>query len=298
VTLRERLGEIGLWTFAFDTAPWAETRDTVAEIEALGYGALWIPETFGKDPFASATLLLDASERIAVGTGIASIHARGALAMRAGWATLSEAFPGRFVLGLGVSHAPMVEGMHGKPYERPLATMRAYLDAMDAAPSMVVGSAEPPRRVLAALGPKMLALAAERADGAHPYNVTPEHTASARETLGPDAFLAPEQKVVLATDADEARRVAREVMSMYVGVENYTNSFRRQGFADDDLAGGGSDRFLDALVLWGDDEKIAAGVRRHLEAGADHVAVQVATGYSYRGIPMDAFRRLAPALIL
>jgi probable F420-dependent oxidoreductase len=151
--------------------------------------------------------------------------------------------------------------------------------------------------VLAALGPKMLALAAERADGAHPYNVTPEHTASARETLGPDAFLAPEQKVVLATDADEARRVAREVMSMYVGVENYTNSFRRQGFADDDLAGGGSDRFLDALVLWGDDEAVAAGVRRHLEAGADHVAVQVATGYSYRGVPMDAFRRLAPALL-
>jgi probable F420-dependent oxidoreductase len=198
------------------------------------------------------------------------------MAMNAGWQTLSEAFPSRFLLGLGVSHQPMVEGMHGGTYGPPLATMREYLDRMDAALYLAAPPTEPPERVLAALGPKMLELARERTRGAHPYLVTPEHTATARKILGPDGLLAPEQKVVLETDPARARAIAREALAIYIPqIPNYVNNLRRLGFTEDDLGDPPSDRLVDALVAWGTVDDIAARVQAHHDAGADHVAVQV-----------------------
>jgi probable F420-dependent oxidoreductase len=292
----EGVGRVGLWTAALDAQPRTRAQEVAAEIEELGYGAIWIPEAVGRDPLVHAALLLSGTERVSLATGIASIHARDPVAMNSGWKTVSEAFPGRFVLGLGVSHAPMVEGLLHKPYGPPLTAMRAYLDAMDAAMFFAAEPSERPRRVLAALGPKMLALAKERADGAHPYNVTPEHTAIARETLGDGPLLAPEQAVLLETDPAEARRIAREHMKVYLGLPNYTNNLRRLGFDDDDLAPPGSDRLADALVAWGDAETIAARIRAHHDAGADHVAVQVLTAEGYSGLPIAQWRELAPAL--
>jgi probable F420-dependent oxidoreductase len=198
------------------------------------------------------------------------------MAMNAGWRTLSEAFPGRFLLGLGVSHQPMVEGMRGAHYGPPLSAMREYLDRMDSGLFFAAEPSTTPRRVLAALGPKMLELSREHADGAHPYLITPEHTAQARAILGPDRLLAPEQKVVLETDRDAALEIARKALSVYVpGLPNYVNNLRRLGFGDDDLGDPPSERLLDALVAWGDVDTIAARIAAHHDAGADHVAVQV-----------------------
>jgi probable F420-dependent oxidoreductase len=290
------LGPVGVWTFQLDRQPAARAGEIAAELEELGYGAVWLPEAVGRDPLVGAALLLGATDRITVATGIASIYARDAMAMAAGWKTVSEAHPGRFVLGLGVSHAPMVEGMRGHAYGPPLTTMRSYLDAMDAAMYVAAEPPEPPRRVLAALGPKMLALAAERADGAHPYFVTPEHTARAREVLGREPVLATEQAAVLETDPAEARRVAREHMAIYLGLPNYVNNLKRLGFTDDDIAAGGSDRLADAIVAWGDVDAVRARVRAHHDAGADHVCVQV-LAHDFGGLPLREWRELAPALV-
>jgi probable F420-dependent oxidoreductase len=290
------LGPVGVWTFQLDRQPAARAGEIAAELEELGYGAIWLPEAVGRDPLVGAALLLGATDRITVATGIASIYARDAMAMAAGWKTVSEAHPGRFVLGLGVSHAPMVEGMRGHAYGPPLTTMRSYLDAMDAAMYVAAEPPEPPRRVLAALGPKMLALAAERADGAHPYFVTPEHTARAREVLGREPVLATEQAAVLETDPAEARRVAREHMAIYLGLPNYVNNLKRLGFTDDDIAAGGSDRLADAIVAWGDVDAVRARVRAHHDAGADHVCVQV-LAHDFGGLPFREWRELAPALV-
>jgi probable F420-dependent oxidoreductase len=290
------LGRVGIWTFVLDQQPSAQAAETAAEIESLGYGAVWIPEAVGRDPLVHAALLLSGTERLVVATGIASIYARDAMAMSAGHRTLTEAFPERFLLGLGVSHAPMVEGFRGHSYGPPVATMRAYLDAMDAALYMAAPPATEPRRCIGALGPKMLALAAEKTWGAHPYNVTAEHTASAREILGPDRLLAPELAVVLDTDPASARAAAREHLAIYLGLPNYLNNLRRLGFDDADFGDGGSDRLVDAVVPWGDEARIAAAVAEHHGAGADHVCVQVIVP---RGsdAPMEQWRRLAPALV-
>ena len=290
------LGRVGIWTFALDLQAAARARELAAEIEALGYGAIWVPDAIGRDPLVHATLLLSGTERIAVGTGIAQIWGRDPLSMNAGWKTVSEAFAGRFVLGLGVSHQPMVEGLRGRTYERPLTTMREYLEGMDGAMYAGAEPAEPPTRVLAALGPKMLALAAELADGAHPYNVPPEHTARAREILGPDKLLAPEQAVLLETDPAEARRIGRAHLAIYRDLPNYMNNLRRFGITDDDLLDGGSDRLVDMLVAWGDVDAIRARVREHLDAGADHVAVQVLKAQRTE-VPVDDWRELAPVLL-
>lgn len=290
------LGPVGVWSFALDLQPMARARELAAEIEALGYGAIWVPDAVGRDPLVHAALLLSGTNRIAVGTGIAQIWGRDPMSMNAGWRTVSEAFPGRFVLGLGVSHQPMVEGLRGQSYARPLTAMREYLERMDR--SMYAGAepTEPPQRVLAALGPKMLALAAERTDGAHPYNVPPEHTARARQILGPAKLLAPEQAVLLETDPAEARRIGRAHVAIYRDLPNYMNNLRRFGIADDDLAGDGSDRLVDTLVAWGDAEAIRARVRAHFDAGADHVAVQVLR--PRRGeVPLEDWRELAPVLL-
>ncbi|HYV59416.1 MAG TPA: LLM class F420-dependent oxidoreductase [Acidimicrobiia bacterium] len=290
------LGRVGIWTFALDLQAAARARELAAEIEALGYGAIWVPDAIGRDPLVHATLLLSGTERIAVGTGIAQIWGRDPLSMNAGWKTVSEAFAGRFVLGLGVSHQPMVEGLRGRTYERPLTTMREYLEGMDGAMYAGAEPAEPPTRVLAALGPKMLALAAELADGAHPYNVPPEHTARAREILGPDKLLAPEQAVLLETDPAEARRIGRAHLAIYRDLPNYMNNLRRFGITDDDLLDGGSDRLVDMLVAWGDVDAIRARVQEHLDAGADHVAVQVLKAQRTE-VPVDDWRELAPVLL-
>ena len=268
------LGPIGLWTAAFESLPAPQVRDLVAEVDDLGYAAVWIPEAVTRDAMVNSMLLLEGSSRITVATGIANIYARDAYTTNASWKSISEAHPGRFLLGLGVSHAPMVEDMRRHTYGPPLATMRAYLDAMDTALYLAPEPPVPPRRVLAALGPKMLALAAERADGAHPYFVPPEHTAIAREVMGPDAFLAPEQKVVLETDPAAARAIAREAMAMYLTLPNYVNNLLRLGFTTDDVEQS-SDRLVDAIVAWGDLDAVTARIQAHRDAGADHVAVQV-----------------------
>jgi probable F420-dependent oxidoreductase len=290
------LGRVGIWTFVLDLQPAARARELAAEIEELGYGAIWVPDAVGRDPLVHAALLLAGTRRIAIGTGIAQIYGRDPLSMASGWKTVSEAFPGRFVLGLGVSHQPMVEGLRGQTYGPPLTAMREYLDRMDASMYLAAEPPEPPRRVLAALGPRMLALAAERADGAHPYNVPPEHTARAREILGPGKLLAPEQAVLLETDPAAARRIARAHLAIYLDLPNYMNNLRRFGITDDDLVDGGSNRLVDTVVAWGDADTIRARVQQHLDAGADHVAIQVLREQRAT-VPMDDWRELAPALL-
>ena len=290
------LGRVGLWTFQLDLQPSSRAVQLAAEIDELGYGCIWQPEVAGRDPLVSATLLLGATDRLAVGTGIMNIYGRDALAMACGHRSVTEAFPDRFVLGLGVSHQPAVEGLRGHVYGPPLTAMRTYLDAMDAAPFFASPPTTEPVRVLAALGPRMLDLAAGRSAGAHPYFVPVEHTATARERLGPGALLAPEQKVVLETDPDTARTIARNAMATYLGLPNYTNNLRRLGYGDDDLAGGGSDRLVDAIVAWGDEDAICDRVRAHHDAGADHVAVQVLPS-TPTDTPVEEWRRLADALL-
>lgn len=289
------LGRVGIWTFAHNRVDTGRAGELARRLEALGYGTLWIPDALTRDPLVSATLLLSATSTLRVGTGIASIYGREPETMAAGWRTVSEAFPGRFVLGLGVSHAPLVEGFFHRDYSHPFSTMRRYLDRMDAAPFAAAAPPVPPRRVLAALGPRMLALAAEKTDGAHPYLVTPEHTADAREHLGPDKLLAPEQAVVLEAAPDDARRIARTHLAIYLSLPNYVNNLRRLGFDDDDVAGGGSDRLVDGIVAWGDVDAIAQRVQAHHDAGADHVAVQVVTA-NQQEVPLRAWERLADAL--
>ena len=289
------LGRVGLWTFQLDLQPMSQAQAAVAELESLGFGAVWVPEAVGREPFANAALLLSAGSAVKVGTGIASIHARTAMTMQAGWKTLSEAFPGRFLLGLGVSHQPMVEGVHGHAYDKPYSTMVSYLDAMDRGLFFASAPVQAPQRVLAALGPKMLKLAAERGAGAHPYFVPVEHTAVAREALGAGPLLAPEQAVVFETDATKARQIARTHMATYLGLPNYTNNLKRLGWTDADIADGGTDALVDAIVAWGTLDRIVDRVRAHHAAGADHVCVQVLPA-DPRGLPMAEWRELATAL--
>jgi probable F420-dependent oxidoreductase len=294
---RESLGKVGIWTAALDAQPAPRAIELAAELEALGYGAIWLPEAVLRDPFVHAMLLLGGTTRINVATGIASIYARDAIAMNAAWQSISEAYPGRFMLGLGVSHQPMVEGIRGHDYGPPLTAMRTYLDAMDAGLYFAAPPTIAPQRCLAALGPKMLVLAAERTAGAHPYFQTPDHTSVAREVMGPDALLMPEQMCVLSTDATEARAIARQAMQIYLGLPNYRNNLLRLGFPASDIdEGGGADRLVDAIVVWGDETAIAKRVQEHHDAGADHVCIQVLTS-SRTEAPLEEWRRLASALI-
>ena len=290
------LGRVGLWTFFLDLQPADRVRDLVPEIEAMGWGCVWVPEAVNRDAMVNSALLLSASTTLNIGTGIASIWGRDPMTTAASLKSLSEAWPGRFVLGLGVSHQPMVDHIRGQDYTKPFTKMRDYLAAMDAALYMSPAP-ETTHVVLAALGPKMLELSATAADGAHPYFVPVEHTAVAREHLGPDALLAPEQAVVLSTDADEARRVARGHMATYLNLPNYTNNLRRFGWGDEDLADGGSDRLVDAIVAWGDEQAVLDRVAAHHQRGADHVALQVLP-LDGASVPMDDWHRLAQALDL
>ena len=287
---------VGIWTHALDGQPVGRARELAAEIEELGFGALWLPELAGRDPLVAASLYLDATSSLVVATGIASIYGRDTLAMACGHKTLTEAYPDRFLLGLGVSHAPAVEGLRGHTYGPPLTAMREYLDAIDVAPYFACAPTTPPTRVLAALGPRMLELARDRAAGAHPYFVPVEHTAFARDHLGPDALLAPEQMVVLDTDPEKARTIARRAMKTYLNLPNYVNNLRRLGWNDDDIDHGGSNKLVDAIVVWGDEAAIKARVDQHHAAGADHVCIQVLPE-DFFAVPDAEWRRLAAALL-
>lgn len=290
------LGPIGIWTAQFDYQPAAKVRDAAGELDQLAFGAVWFPESVGRESLTAAALLLSATSRIVVATGIANIYARDPVTTAAGQNTLAEAYPGRFLLGLGVSHIPLVEQLRGHTYGKPVASMRAYLEGMDRAPYRAVVPSIKPIRVLAALGPQMLRLAAERADGAHSYFVPPEHTARAREILGSDRILAVEQAVVLETDATKAREIARAHTSRYLALPNYVNNLRRLGFADMDLTNSGSDRLVDAIVAWGDITAVTDRIRAHQSAGADHVCIQVLPA-DPQALPLREWRELASALL-
>jgi probable F420-dependent oxidoreductase len=291
-----QVGPIGIWTAQFDYQPAAKAQEAAAELEKLGFGAIWFPESVGREALTHAALLLAATNRIIIATGIANIYARDSVTMAAAQNTLAEAYPSRFLLGLGVSHIPLVEQLRGHTYGRPVASMRAYLDGMDRAPYRAVPPPVKPIRVLAALGPKMLELAAERAAGAHTYFVPPEHTARARKILDTDKLLAVEQAVVLETDLAKAREIARSHMSRYLALPNYVNNLRSLGFTDENLANGGSDRLVDAIVAWGDMNAVVDRVHEHQSAGADHVCIQVLTADA-QALPSAQWRELATALL-
>lgn len=289
------IGRIGVWTFSLDLQPMGRAQEAVGELEALGYGAVWVPEAFGREAMSNAALLLAGGERIVVATGIANLWAREATAMAGAQRTILSAYPDRFLLGIGVSHQASVEGVLGRTYAKPLSAMKAYLDGMDKALFFADPPPCEPVRVLAALRPKMLELAREQAGGAHPYFVPVEHTAVAREALGPDKLLAPEQAVVLETDPTKARAIARAHMKTYLGLPNYTNNLRNLGFGDEDIDGGGSDRLVDAIVAWGTADAVAARVQAHLDGGADHVCLQV-LDEDPRALPMRQWQELAGTL--
>ena len=290
------LGPIGIWTNTLDAQPALKAQDAAQKLERMGYAAIWFPESIRREALSNAGLLLAVTSRIVVATGIASIYARDAMTMAAGQKTLAEAYPGRFLLGLGVSHQPNVEQVRGHIYGKPVATMRTYLEAMSKAPYESVEPPEKPQTVLAALGPNMLKLAAELTSGAHPYFVPVEHTRRAREALGPKAILAPEQAVVLETDADRARAIARGHTQHYLRLPNYVNNLRRLGYTEEDVTGGGSDRLVDDIVAWGDLDLVTSRIRAHLEAGADHVCVQV-IAEDQRALPREEWRALAEQLL-
>ena len=289
------IGRVGVWAYQLDQVPVAKAQEHAVELEEMGYSALWIPEAVGREVFVSSTLLLSATSKLIVAPGIANIYARDPFTASSAWRTITSAFPDRFLLGLGVSHQVMVEGMRGHDYSKPFSAMQNYVVAMQNALFTAVPPATTPRRVLAALGPKMLRLAAEATDGAHPYFVPVEHTAFAREVMGPDSWLCVEQAVCLETDPTRAREIARGHMAMYLTLPNYTNNLKRFGFTDDDIADGGSDRLVDAIVAWGDEETIAARVAAQHAAGASHVCIQVLPE-NPTDVPVDIWRRLAPAL--
>lgn len=294
------LGRAGIWTFAFEGQSTGRVREAAAEIEELGYGAIWYGEAFGRDTVGQAWLLLSATQRLVVASGIANIAYREPLAMANAERALGEAFPGRYVLGLGGHRVDdTVLDVDGYPVPargKAVATMRSYLDAMNAAPAYGPVPDPAPRRVLAALGPKMLALAAERTWGAHPYFVPVEHTARARDILGPGAFLGVEQAVVLDRDRARAREVATEHVAGYLKAPHQVASLRRLGFGEEETTGVPGRRLVDAIVAYGDVDVLHARVAEHLAAGADHVCVQVLTADPGE-LPMRQWRELAPALI-
>lgn len=288
------LGPLGVWYFT-ETMASSQAGEFAARLESLGYSALWMPETMGRNPFVHAAYLFTQTERLIIATGIANIYHRHPGMMKQSQMTLAEQSEGRFLLGVGVSHAPLVSGARGLEYGKPVATMRAYLEGMEASPYAAVSPAEPPKTVLAALGPKMLALAAEKADGAHPYWTTPEHTAQAREILGPEKLLCVEQKICLERDPSKARETARAALAMYAGLPNYANNWKRMGFSDDDIANGGSNKLIDGLVAWGSEKDVAERIQAHRDAGADHVCIQpLKPGGAPGDVDWNALEALAP----
>jgi probable F420-dependent oxidoreductase len=280
----------GVWSAGLRYGDEAQIDEVAAELEQLGYSALWVPDV-GGDVFGAVERLLASTKRTAVATGILNLWMHTAEDTADAHARLTATHGDRFLVGIGVSHSMLIDAQEAGRYRKPLAAMATFLDGLDAAPTPLAAD----HRVLAALGPKMLELARTRAAGAHPYNVTPEHTALAREALGPDGLVLPEQAVALTTDPDVARRLGRAHLAHYLLLPNYTNNLRRIGFGDADLSGEGSDRLVDALVAWGDEDTISARVREHRDAGANHVCIQVVSDNGW--FPLQEWRALAPALV-
>lgn len=292
------LGRVGIWTGAFYGMAQDEAARVADEVDQLGYGAIWIPDSLAVDPFVYAAVLLGATSRLTVATGIANVWARDPAAMVGAAAAANALSGGRFLLGLGISHAPLVAGVLGDAYAKPYTRMRGYLRDLDdrVARMAVLGQAVPrPPRVIAALGPKMLELARDASQCAHPYLVTPGHTTFARGLLGPGPLLIPEQAVVLSDDPAVVRGRGRAHLATYLQLPNYTNNWKRLGFADADLAAGGSDRLVDALVAGGSPERVRERVEARLAAGADHVCIQALGDGA--APPLDQWRALAPVLL-
>jgi len=285
------LGATGIWSSTLRYGDAGEAAERAAELEGLGYATLWIPDV-GGDLFGPLGSLLGATSTATIATGILNVWMHTPDETAAAHARLTTEHGPRLMCGLGISHAPLIDRVKEPgTYAKPLATMGDYLDGLDAATTPLV----PGDRVIAALGPKMLELARTRTAGTHPYLVTPELTKAARGGIGPDGIVASEQGVVLETDPTTARQIARLHLATYLGLPNYANNWKRHGFTDDDIANGGSDRLVDALVVWGDESTIAARVQEHRDAGADHVCVQVLTA-DPRAFPAEQWRALAPAL--
>ena len=288
------LGRLGVWYFTegFSTQQAAEF---ATKVEELGYSALWIPETVGRHPFALASWLLANTSRLVVATGIANVYHREPGVTLSAQQTLAEQSDGRFLLGLGVSHKPLVEGLRGLKYGKPVETMSSYLERMDSSPYSGPAPKSKPKTVIAALGPKMLELASRSCDGAHPYFTSPDHTQMAREILGPDSLLCVEQKVVLETEPSTARSVARRAASMYLGLPNYRNNWLRMGLSEQDISGQGSDRFIDTTFAWGSVNALRARIQEHFDAGASHVCIQPISSSTEPGsFPWETLQALAP----
>ena len=263
------LGRLGVW-YSTDKLNGSQLGDFMRVVEGNGYSAFWYPESRGYESMSLAGYLLSKSTKLTIGSSIANIYARDSFTAQRAMVSLNDLYDHRFILGLGVSHIPMVEGLRGHRYDKPLSAMRTYLDGIH---KDLPAGQEPPVMV-AALGPKMLALSAEKSQGAVPYNVTPKHTAQAAKILGPKKWLAVEQKVTLETDPARARALGRKELSRYMVLPNYRNNWLREGFSETDLADGGSDKFIDAMCLWGDAAAIKKGLRAHFDAGATHVCLQ------------------------
>jgi probable F420-dependent oxidoreductase len=285
------MGRTGVW-FPTNGLTKPQLAELATGVERLNYDVLWYPESLSYESLSLAGFMLGVTKKLAVGSGIANIYARDALTAMAGHNTLNCLYDDRFVLGLGVSHIPLVEAQRGHNYGKPVSTMRAYLDAMDSAQIAIT----PPSRnvVLAALGPNMLALSRDETKGALPYCVTPEHTAMAKEILGDDKWLCVEQKVCMTTDVGKAKDVIAESMSRYLALPNYRNNWLRLGFSEDELSGHGSDGFLDAMVVSGDADAIKSRLKAHYDAGANHVCIQPVNPDGSTAPDWDALEALAP----
>ncbi|GAA12989.1 LLM class F420-dependent oxidoreductase [Gordonia alkanivorans] len=283
------LDGVGIWSSPLRYGDAGEAAEAAAELDELGFTALWIPDV-GGPVLDSVRNLLGATKKTVVATGILNMWMHEPHDVAAAHASFADEFGSRFLLGLGISHAPLIDAQEAGRYRKPLATTRAFLDGLDSAPQPVPADS----RVLAALGPKMLGLAADRTLGAHPYLVTPDHTATARETLGTEPLLAPEQTAIFAADRDEAQSIGTKWLTGYLAMPNYANNLRRLGFTDEDLTTV-SDRLFDALIVWGDESAILSRIDEHRSAGADHVCVQVLQK-DHRGFPREQWRRLAAAL--
>lgn len=288
------IGKLGVWSW-LDAYSAPEAAEFARKLESWGYSALWVPEAVGRDPFSILGYIAAQTESLVLATGIANIYARDPMTMKAIHQTMSELAPGRFVLGLGVSHQHLVSKLRGHEYKKPLSAMRTYLEAMDSALYMGPKPEEPAPILLAALRDKMLGLAATQVQGAHPYLVPPEHTARAREVMGKDAWLCPEQMVMFQTDPSVAREAARKALAMYIGLPNYQNNLLQFGFSESDFQDGGSDKLVDALVVWGDEKTIAERIQAHHDAGADHVCIQALSPDGNPTPDLRILEALAPA---
>lgn len=284
------LSGVGVWSHQLRYGDKAQSANAVAELEELGYTALWIPDVGQTPVLESVEHLLSATKDVVIATGILNLWMNEPADVAAAHASLTATHGDRFLMGIGVSHAPLIDSAEPGRYRRPLAATAAFLDALDGADQPVPVSA----RVLAALGPKMLKLAADRSRGAHPYLVTPEHTRRAREVLGGGPLLLPEQTVILTDDAAEAHDIGTRWIRRYLAMPNYANNMVRLGFSPDDVTSV-SDRLLDAIIAWGDEAAVIARVNEHLSAGADHVCVQVLTA-DLNEYPLKQWRRIAAAL--